>query len=127
MDKKNRRYEIQSNVRVPNMDDIQRAASDFSEAREELKNDFIARNAKHFITTDDKAKYVPKLNEIKEEMVQLAMVVASEEKGKSEPVDVVASSDDIKAAEDDSVPPTSAKTEVKKTSLKNTTSKPKAQ
>jgi len=127
MDKKNRRYEIQSNVRVPNMDDIQRAASDFSDAREEFKHDFIARNAKYFIPADDKAKYVPKLNEIKKEMVQLAMVVASEEKGKSEPVNVVASSDDIKVAEDDSVLPTLDKTEVKKTSLKNSSSKSKTQ
>lgn len=126
MDNKNRRYEIQSNVRVPNMDDIQRAASDFSEAKEELKHDFVARNAKNFISTDDKAKYVPKLNEIKEEMVQLAMVVASEEKEKSETAMVAAPSDDIKTVEDDSVPPTPDKTEVKKTTLKNTSSKPKA-
>lgn len=126
MDKKNRRYEIQSNVRIPNMDDIQRAASDFSEAQEELKHDFVARNAKNFISTDDKAKYVPKLNEIKEEMVQLAMAVASEEKEKSEAVKVAVPSDDIKVTEDDSVPPTPDKTKIKKTTFKNTSSKPKA-
>jgi len=126
MDKKNRRYEIQSNVRVPDMNDIQRAASDFSEAKEELKHDFVARNAKNFIPTDDKAKYVPKLNKIKEEMVQLAMVVASEEKEKSETVKFDAPSDDIKTVEDDSVPPTPDKMEDKKTTLKSTFSKPKA-
>lgn len=126
MDNKNRRYEIQSNVRVPNMDDIQRAASDFSEAKEELKHDFVARNAKNFISTDDKAKYVPKLNEIKEEMVQLAMVVASEEKEKSETVMVAAPSDNIKTVEDDPIPSTPDKMKVKKTTLENTSSKPKA-
>lgn len=126
MDNKNRRYEIQSNVRVPNMDDIQRAASDFSEAKEELKHDFVARNAKNFISTDDKAKYVPKLNEIKEEMVQLAMVVASEEKEKSETVMVAAPSDNIKTVEDDPIPSTPDKMEVKKTTSESTSSKPKA-
>lgn len=83
MDKKNRRYNIQSKVRVPDMDDIQRAASDFSDAHEELKHDFVARNAKNIIPTDEKDKYVPQLNEIKKEMVQLAMVVASSEADKS--------------------------------------------
>lgn len=126
MDNKNRRYEIQSNVRVPNMDDIQRAASDFSEAKEELKHDFVARNAKNFIPTDDKAKYVPKLNEIKEEMVQLAMVVASEEKEKSETVMVAAPSDNTKTVEDDPIPSTPDKMEVKKTTSESTSSKPKA-
>ena len=83
MDKKNRRYNIQSKVRVPNMDDIQRAASDFSDAHEEQKRDFVARNARNIIPTDEKDKYVPQLNEIKKEMVQLAIVVASSEADKS--------------------------------------------
>lgn len=114
MDKKNRRYNIQSKVRVPNMDDIQRAASDFSEAQEEQKHDFVARNAKNFISTDDKDKYVPQLNEIKKEMVQLAMAVASSESDKSSAVILPAPSDDAKTNSDEPALPPEITEEVKK-------------
>lgn len=123
MDKKNRRYEIQSKVRVPNMDDIQRAASDFSEAQEEQKHDFITRNAKHFITTDDKDKYVPQLNEIKKEMVQLAMVVASAETDKSETDILSVPSDEAKTNADESALPVLNKSEEKKKTGKNSAAK----
>jgi len=103
MDKKNRRYDIQSKVRVPNMDDIQRAASDFSDVHEEQKNDFVARNTKNIIPTDDKDKYVPQLNEIKKEMVQLAMAVASSESEKSSTVILPVTSDEVNADSDEQV------------------------
>ncbi|MEI8198441.1 MAG: hypothetical protein WCG21_00115 [Eubacteriales bacterium] len=125
MEKKNRRYEIQSNVRIPNMEDIQRAASDFSEVQEEVKHDFVTRNAKNIISKDDKAKYVPKLNEIKEEMVHLAMAVASEEMDKGETDNAAAPSDDIKTVEDESVSSTTVEQDVNKTISKNTSSIPK--
>ena len=80
MDKKKRRYEIHSRVRVPDFEDIRKAASDFSEVPEEQKNDFVTRNTKHFISTDDSKNLNPQLTDIKKEMVQLAMAVASEEK-----------------------------------------------
>jgi len=87
MDKKKKRYEIDSKVRVPNMDDIQMAASDFNEAavREEMNHDFLARNAKHLVPIDENDKYNPQLNNIKKEMLQLAMAVASEESDIKEP------------------------------------------
>ena len=87
MDKKKRRYEIHSRVRVPDFDDIRKAASDFSEVSEEQKNDFVARNAKHFISTDDSNNLNPHLMDIKKEMVQLAMAVASEETAEQKKVD----------------------------------------
>ena len=85
MEKKKRRYEISSKVRIPDMDDIQRAASDFNEARlsEEQKNDFISRNAKHVVSAGEE-KYNPMLNSMNKEMLQLAMAVASEESEKKE-------------------------------------------
>jgi len=126
MDKKNRRYNIQSNVRVPNMDDIQRAASDFSETQEEQKHDFVARNAKNFISTDDKDKYVPQLNEIKKEMVQLAMVVASSESDQSSTVIVPAPLADAKPDSDEPVLPPAEKTEDDKKAVKSASSKKKA-
>ena len=87
MDKKKKRYEIDSKVRVPNMDDIQMAASDFNEAavREEMNHDFLARNAKHLVPIDENDKYNPQLNNIKKEMLQLAMAVASEASDIKEP------------------------------------------
>jgi len=87
MDKKKKRYEIDSKVRVPNMDDIQMAASDFNEAavREEMNHDFLARNAKHLVPIDENDKFNPQLNNIKREMLQLAMAVASEESDIKEP------------------------------------------
>jgi len=87
MDKKKKRYEIDSKVRVPNMDDIQTAASDFNEAavRDGMNHDFLARNAKHLVPIDENDKYNPKLNNIKKEMLQLAMAVASEESDIKEP------------------------------------------
>jgi len=126
MDKKNRRYEIQSKVHVPNMDDIQRAASDFSEAKEDLKHDFIVRNAKNFISTDDNDKYIPQLNEIKKEMVQLAMVVASSEAEKAETVIQSVPSDEDTADADKSALPQPDKTEEKIKPGKNTSAKKKS-
>jgi hypothetical protein len=100
MDKKNRRFEIQSKVRVPDMEDIQKAASNFNEVTDEQNRDFVARNAKHFISTNDSDKFEKHLSEMKKEMEQLAMAVASEDKAKIDPAntdstDVTISSETI--------------------------------
>lgn len=85
MENGNKRYEITSRVRVPNMDEIRRAASDFSEhSSDESNKDFIARNAKNFLPLVKKEKLAPQLDSIKKEMVQLANVVAIEEQEKIE-------------------------------------------
>lgn len=85
MENGNKRYEITSRVRVPDMDEIRRAASDFSEApSDESNKDFIARNAKNFLPLVKKEKLAPQLDSIKKEMVQLANVVAIEEQEKNE-------------------------------------------
>lgn len=80
MEKKKRRYEISSKVHIPDMDDIQKAASNFNEAHtsDGPKNDFIERNAKHVVSANEE-KYNPMLNSMKKEMLQLAIAVASEE------------------------------------------------
>lgn len=86
MESKKKKYEINSMVRVPDLDDINKAASDFNErqAADEQNRDFIARNAKHLISAEESSKYSPKLSNIKKEMQQLAMVVASTESEKKE-------------------------------------------
>lgn len=86
MEHKKKRYEIHSMVRVPDLDDIKKAAGDFTEgqAADELNRDFIARNARHLVNAEETNKYNPKLNTIKKEMLQLAMVVASSESEKKE-------------------------------------------
>ncbi len=85
MENGNKRYEITSRVRVPDMDEIRRAASDFSESpSDESNKDFIARNAKNFLPLVKKEKLAPQLDSIKKEMVQLANVVAIEEQEKIE-------------------------------------------
>ena len=89
MDKKNRRFEIRSNVKVPDMEDIKKAASNFSEVVDEQNRDFVARNAKHFISTNDSDKFEKHLSSMKKEMEHLAMAVASEDKIKKEQVEGV--------------------------------------
>ena len=86
MDSKKRKYEINSMVRVPNLDDIKKAAGDFyeSQAEAEQNRDFITRNARHLVSAEETNKYNPKLNNIKKEMLQLAMAVASSESEKKE-------------------------------------------
>lgn len=86
MESKKKRYEINSMVRVPDLDDINKAAGDFNESQavEEQNRDFIARNAKHLVSSEESKKYNPKLSNIKKEMLQLAMVVASSESEKKE-------------------------------------------
>lgn len=104
MEKKKKRYEIESKVRVPNMDEIQLATSDFNEAavHEEQNHDFIARNAKHLVPIDDNDIYNPQLNNIKKEMLQLAMAVASEETDIKKSVDAAVSADG--SAKDSTIP-----------------------
>lgn len=86
MESKKKKYEINSMVRVPDLDDINKAASDFNEsqAADEQSRNFIARNAKHLVSAEESRKYNPKLSNIKKEMQQLAMVVASTESEKKE-------------------------------------------
>ena len=86
MDSKKKRYEINSMVRVPNLDDIKKAAGDFNESQAEAEQnrDFITRNARYLVSAEETNKYNPKLNNIKKEMLQLAMVVASSESEKKE-------------------------------------------
>src|ERR1035437_5758531 len=98
MDKKNRRFEIQSKVRVPDMEDIQKAASNFNEVTDEQNHDFVARNAKHFIATNDSDKFEKHLSNMKKEMEQLAMAVASEDKAKTES-DMTGSTDAAESSE----------------------------
>ena len=86
MDSKKKRYEINSMVRVPNLDDIKKAAGDFNESQAEAEQnrDFITRNARYLVSAEETNKYNPKLNNIKKEMLQLAMAVASSESEKKE-------------------------------------------
>ena len=86
MENKKKRYEIHSMVRVPDLDDIKKAAADFNEDQtaDEQNRDFITRNAKHLVNAEETNKYSPKLNTIKKEMLQLAMVVASSESEKKQ-------------------------------------------
>jgi hypothetical protein len=67
---------------------------------DEQNRDFVARNAKHFISTNDSDKFEKHLSEMKKEMEQLAMAVASEDKAKIDPAntdstDVTISSETI--------------------------------
>ena len=86
MENKKKRYEIHSMVRVPDLDDIKKAAADFNEDQtaDEQNRDFITRNARHLVSAEETNKYNPKLNNIKKEMLQLAMVVASSESEKKQ-------------------------------------------
>lgn len=81
MEKKEKRYGIQSNVHVPNMQDIQKAASDYFEeaGTNDPRHDFVSRNAKHFLSPEKDNKYDPLLSNIKKEMLQLGKVIATEE------------------------------------------------
>jgi len=78
MEKKNRRYEIQSRVHVPDMDEIELAASDFSEHTE--IRDRFRKNPASDLTGQASVFSSLQLKSMKTEMEMLANAVAQEEK-----------------------------------------------
>ena len=88
MEKKKRKYPIHSTVRIPDMDEIQIAASDFEDdAIFDVADSSVKKSAK-FPTVDAKPQFDAELSSIKKEMQKLAVVIANEELSKEvvEPV-----------------------------------------
>jgi len=82
MEKKKRKYEIQSSVQFPNMEEIQKAASDYSEESIGDVQEKTTNKSGRFPTVDTKPQFDAKLSSIKKEMQQLAVAIAKEEENK---------------------------------------------
>lgn len=80
MEKKKRKYEILSSVQVPDIEEIQKAASDYSEVSSLDVADNTVKKMGRFPIVDTKPQFDTELNSIKKEMQKLAVAVAKEEK-----------------------------------------------
>jgi hypothetical protein len=82
MEKKKRKYPIHSTVRIPDMDEIQNAASDFDEDAILDAADPSVKKSPKYPTVDSKPQFDAELSSIKKEMQKLAVVIANEELSK---------------------------------------------
>jgi len=87
MEKKKRKYEIQSSVQFPNMEEIQKAASDYSEESIGDVQEKKINKGGRFPTVDTKPQFDAELSSIKKEMQKLAVAIANEEGNKEVPSD----------------------------------------
>lgn len=84
MEKKKRRYEIHSMVLVPDIEEIQKAAADFTDESQIENYESEMKKSARFPTVDPRPQFDAELSTIKKEMQKLAIAIANEEKIKDD-------------------------------------------
>ena len=79
MEKKKRRYEIHSTVLVPDIEEIQKAAADFTDESQIENYESEMKKSARFPTVDPRPQFGAELSTIKKEMQKLAVAIANEE------------------------------------------------